>query len=275
MTTIRNFSNRDQQSLVLFIWAVVLALAISQVAFAEEGGGYLDKTADKIEKGQKEKKPFLDNVVDSLKVEPSPSPTPVKESAHEVMESPSKTKTFSLGYAASPLSLWVPFKHGPYFGVRLSEASMMELGYFRGAVKVPFFSDIGGFEDRQIYLIYRGFSDSFNWHVGLNHVTYSAKIGDELLSRVTAGSVPSVELLEIQNLAVTAGLGHRWQIGDWLSLGVDWIALNIPVVNLKSETGFLDQATNQSDKDNVDKFVSVLKRFPTLTLLKLQLGVTF
>jgi hypothetical protein len=43
----------------------------------------------------------------------------------------------------------------------------------------------------------------------------------------------------------------------------------------KKESAFLDYATNENDKDNVETALKTISYFPRFTLLKVQVGILF
>lgn len=217
-----------------------------------------------------------------------PAVAPAKETAPEtapVLTEPqlsgrelrAKTNYFSL-LNYSPLDLILPNKIGVTAGVVSDPSTTWELEYLRASVSVPFVvNDLGATTDQRISVIRRSYGERnhFNFGFGISYFDFSVHIGDEMLSRLTAGSYPDIDLLQIQSLGFNLSLGHRWILGKGITLGADWFSWAQPVFVLKKKNAFLHYATNQEDRDDVDKAIKLITYVPRLAFLKLQLGYSF
>lgn len=196
--------------------------------------------------------------------------------------SSSKSKREELSYFIlgnySPIDLIIPSKMGLTFGSNRSSDNSWELEYLKGSISVPFIvEDLGQMSDTRISLIKRSYfgSNSFNLNYGLSFFDFKLFLGDELLSRLTSGAYPAVDLIHLQSLGLNLGIGNRWTFANNWTLGVDWISWSQPFYILKEENAFLDYATNENDREDVETAVDVISFFPRLQVLKLQLGYSF
>lgn len=153
-----------------------------------------------------------------------------------------------------------------------------ELSYARGSISSPFFLvDIGSVSDTHMSLLYRSYSkrNSFAVIYGLNYYNFDAHLGGKYLSSISSGDPREYNLLSVKSFGVTFGLGNRWQLRNGLSLGVDWFHLNIPLSVFEADADYLRSNADQDDKNEIDDVLNILKRVPTFSLLKLQVGYTF
>lgn len=95
------------------------------------------------------------------------------------------------------------------------------------------------------------------------------------MSSISSGDPREYNLLSVKSFGVTFGLGNRWQLRNGLSLGVDWFHLNIPLSVFEADADYLRSNADQDDKNEIDDVLNILKRVPTFSLLKLQVGYTF
>lgn len=178
----------------------------------------------------------------------------------------------------SPIDFLIPSKTGAAALYRTSKDSAWELEYSNGSVKVPFIiKDLGEVSETRISLNRRHSNGGigFQFFYGLFYQSFTLRLGNEILSRVTGGAIPSIELVEIGSVGATIGLGYRWRLKDRYVLGVDGAAWAQPMVNTKRSTPFLDAATNSTDRDNVDTAVKLIQYMPRFSLLKFSAGVEF
>lgn len=195
----------------------------------------------------------------------------------ETRERREKANYFLLGNY-SPIDFIIPGKYGFTLGLIRDADKTWELEYLRGSVSIPFVvQDLGQMTDERLSLIGRSYAggNSFNVSYGLSYFDFSIHLGDKLLSRVTGGSYPSLDFVEVESLGFNLGIGNRWTFNQNITLGVDWVSWSQPLVVTKKQSAFLDYASNPQDRDDVDKSMKLIAYFPRLTLLKLQLGILF
>lgn len=178
----------------------------------------------------------------------------------------------------SPIDFLLPGKYGFTLGAVKNADKTWEFEYLRGSISVPFIvEDLGKMTDERMSLIGRSYfgSNSFNLSYGLSYFAFSMHLGDKLLNRVTGGSYPSIDLIEVNSLGFNAAIGNRWALNKNISFGIDWISWAQPLLITKKQNSFLDYASNQDDRDSVDKATKIIAYFPRIAFLKLQLGVLF
>lgn len=178
----------------------------------------------------------------------------------------------------SPLDLLIPSKKGLTLGLISSVEKTWEFEYLSGSVSVPFIiEDLGKMSDTRFSIISRSYSDnnSFNFSYGITYFDFSLHLGDRLLNGLSGGTYPSIDLVEISSLGLNFAFGNRWSFEKNMTFGVDWISLAQPLYTLKKSSAFLDYATNQGDRDSVDKAMSLISYFPRVALFKVQFGILF
>lgn len=178
----------------------------------------------------------------------------------------------------SPLDLLIPSKYGLTLGWIQNASRTWELEYLKGSVSVPFIvEDLGEMTDTRITLLGRSYAarNSFNFSYGLSYLDFSLHLGDKILNRVSGGGYPSLDLVKLEALGFNIGLGNRWTFKHNITFGVDWVSWTQPLVVLSKKSIFLDYASNQQDKDDVDDALNLVSYFPRFVLLKLQIGMSF
>ncbi|MES2963244.1 MAG: hypothetical protein V4760_05095 [Bdellovibrionota bacterium] len=177
----------------------------------------------------------------------------------------------------APIDLIVGPKLGLSLGWVQSASRTLELEYVKGSIKAPFIKELGEVSDTRISLMSRSYSarNSFNFTWGVSYMALNGRIGDELLSRLSGGSIPNVEFIGIESVGLTAGIGNRWIFSRGITFGVDWFTWSQPIIVTKKEAKFLDYVSNQNDKDNMQKAIDLISVIPHFSLLKLQFGMTF
>lgn len=187
------------------------------------------------------------------------------------------TKYYLLGNYAI-LDLLIPTKYGVSAGVVEDVNKSWELEYLHGSLSVPFvIEDLGKVTDDRISIIGRSYfgNNSFNFNYGLSYFSFSLHLGDKLLSNLTGGAYPSLDLIEVNSVGFHIGIGNRWAINKSATFGIDWLEWSQPVIVTSKKTAYLDYATNQKDKDDVDNLIKIVSYFPRLTILKIQFGLLF
>jgi hypothetical protein len=173
---------------------------------------------------------------------------------------------------------WIPGKLGISYTYSPTTIGSWELSYARGKISAPYFiDDIGSVSDSHLSLLYRSYSrrNSFSFIYGLNYYKFDARLSGQYLSSISSGNPQDYNLLSVRSLGVTLGIGNRWQLKNGMSVGIDWIHLNIPVSVFKTEADYLSSDADQSDKNDIENVLDILKRVPTFALFKLQVGYTF
>lgn len=188
-----------------------------------------------------------------------------------------KNNYFILGNY-SPIDLIIPSKYGATIGYIQNADKTWEFEYLKGSVSVPFLvRDLGEMSDERFSLIRRSHmgTNSFNLSYGLTYFDFSIHLGDKLLSRVSGGTYPSIDLVEVQSLGANFAIGNRWTFKHNITFGVDWFSWAQPIFVINKKSAFLDYASNQDDKDDVDTALKWISYFPRFAFFKLQLGMLF
>jgi len=241
---------------------VVLVLFVMSSSAWSADSDLQDKAKDLLQKTQD----AAEQAVDSI-----------QKSASESRQMRDNFSYFAyLNYA--PVDLLIPSKTGLTLGYQSDASESWEFEYLSGSVAVPFVvKDLGKMEDKRYSLIKRvyGERDSFYLSYGLSYFSFSLHLGDKLLNKVTGGQYPSIDLVELEAVGAHVGMGNRWTFKKRFSLGVEWLAWSQPLFVTKRKSAFLDYATDQSDKDDVDKALSTIQYFPRFSVFKVQLGMSF
>jgi hypothetical protein len=174
--------------------------------------------------------------------------------------------------------LLIPSKIGLTFGTIFNEDKTLEFEYLRGSFAIPFLiKDLGQMTDTRYSLIKRNYfgGNSFNMSYGISYFDFSMTLGNSLITAVSSGNYPEMDLVEVKTLGLNIGIGNRWTFKHNITLGVDWISWNQPLFVTTNKSVFLDHATNQQDKDDVQTAMKVISYFPHFSFLKLQFGMLF
>jgi hypothetical protein len=165
-------------------------------------------------------------------------------------------------------------KSGFQAGWVASESVTIDPEYLSGGIGFSVAKlDIGKISDTLITLPVRYFpGNSFNTKVGGTYRKLSVVIGDSILSRII-NRPAHLDLLEYKFYSLNVGLGNRWQLNNGITLGADWIDLNVPLSAQKNET-ITSYITDETDKKNVKTAINILTAVQ-FTALKFQIGYTF
>lgn len=174
----------------------------------------------------------------------------------------------------SPLDLLLPSKIGATMDWHADAETLYEIDYSYSSIKASISSaDLSKMSETRISLLKRNFgSGAFHWFWGFNYNSTEAGINETLMN--TAGGGVS-DVLTVQSLGMTVGVGHRWALGKNFSFGVDWFSWAQPLVLLKKEAPFVDATTNPDYKDDIDTALKVIGYFPRWAAFKMYLGYSF
>jgi hypothetical protein len=230
---------------------------------------------------------------------PAPAPEPttwekVKETSSEAVE-----KTFEkVGEAQQAIStprqsraerkwvingnysyfdLLIPGKWGGTVGYVKDASNTYELEYMRGSWGLGWLGvDIGKVTEQRIAAVWRTFGErgTFNYQMGLNYNIFNVEIGNTLLSKIT-GDRTRYEVMNLETLGVSWGIGNRWQTRGGFLWSFDWFQLHVPVVTTKQNTAFVEATPNQEDRDDAKTAVRWIRHFPRIAALKFQIGFSF
>ncbi len=165
-------------------------------------------------------------------------------------------------------------KSGLQVGYIVNESLTIDPEYLSGGYGFAVAKlNIGEISDTIISLPVRYFpGNSFNFRGGVSYRKLSATMGDSIVSKI-AERPAHLDVLEITSYAVNLGVGNRWQFDNGITLGADWIDINIPVYSERKEI-ITKYIKDKKDKKYVSNAITILSAFQ-LTAVKLQMGYTF
>lgn len=172
----------------------------------------------------------------------------------------------------SPYDLWLPGKFG-LTAVKFEENRSYELAYQTASYSFDFIIDgLGKISDQRVHLSTRGhtWDGSFNFQYGLYISSTSITLGKTYL-----GAGVTSDAISVTNLGAMWGFGNKWAWSNGMQLGMDYFRIFYPLTTLKSESDFLDESADESDKEDVKELVDGLSKLPQLTLLHFEVGYRF
>lgn len=186
-------------------------------------------------------------------------------------------KKHSVFVSYTPIDTWVPSKLGINYSFIESRTTTWDVGFDRGSIGFGYLLvDIASISDQRFTLLRTSYGkrNSFFLTYGLNYYKFSAHIGSKRLAGMTGNERLSAELINIESLGLTFGIGNRWQRKNWI-FGINWVSIHVPVVSLKAETGFFSTSNNPDDEEHVRDIIDTIKSIPTFSILKLHVGYSF
>lgn len=229
-------------------------------------------------KPEKKKKDFWDKTLEVGEKALDAGADAGKKVGHSLAQSRPRREKKNWGVHGhySFLDTWVPSKYGLSFYSVTSANSTWELEYTRGSLSYGVvLADLLSITEQRVSLNWRSFSsrNSFYFSYGVFYNDFEFVLGDKLLASVDASA--SVDLVKIQSMGLSWGVGNRWQTEGKFTWGFDWFAINIPLVTLSSEAPYIESTTDEDDRDEVREAMDVIEKIPTFVALKVQLGVSW
>lgn len=274
---------RSRTSLAVFVVFFALFFC-GTVGAAEKAKGETAKVSPKKaaeEASEKETTKPSDESEESDSESATSAPPKKRTQKNETAEEEDKEfeSTWAVGGTGQILSTIVPVKFGAYANYVWDRSLTTELSVVHGSITLPgWVGDIGSVSETSVMLLNRsqiGESRTTSWIYGLSYNRFNIKVGDSIISRVSGGSVPNIDVLESETLGAVVGIGTRWQWNNGVHLNLDWFTLNQPLITLKSKSDINNYVTNQTDRENIDKGFRTIRYFPLITLFKVGLGYTF
>ncbi|MBX3041218.1 MAG: hypothetical protein KF789_10985 [Bdellovibrionaceae bacterium] len=261
------------------LFAILVIVLGTNTVFAQESGSNTTSETTPA-KSEAPKKPLAESAKDLLNT----TGEALQDASGRVAQKLDETKIrraskdyFVLG-TYSPVDLLIPSKKGLTVGLIKDASETWEFEYLSGSVSLPWIvKDLGEMTDRRFSLIRRTYSkrNSFNFSYGLTYTDFSIHLGNDIMSRVSGGRSPSLDLVEIETLGANFAIGNRWSFDKNITLSVDWFSWAQPLKVIRKKHDFLSKATNDSDRDDVGKAASVIAYFPRFAVFKIQLGILF
>ena len=165
-------------------------------------------------------------------------------------------------------------KSGFQVGWVVNEAWTIDPEYLSGSFGFDIAKiSIGEISESLISLPLRYFpGNTFNWKFGGTYRKLTVVLGDTILQKIV-NRPTALDLLEYKFYSLNLGIGNRWQLNNGITLGADWLDINIPLSVKRNEiiTTFI---TDENDKKNVRRGIDLLTAVQ-FTALKFQIGYTF
>lgn len=182
------------------------------------------------------------------------------------------TSTFLIGYQY--ISTWLPSKKTLSYTHILNSRWSIEAEYAWSTVSFPVMGiDLGKIKETRSTLQARRYlGESFHFMFGGLLNDLDARLGSDFLDRFDN---PINSHLQIQNLGITLGAGNRFHWQNGLTLGVDWVRMNIPVYETKVKDNVIGEVTSSGEQEDLKKIIKTFNRVPTFVILGLSLGYTF
>jgi hypothetical protein len=185
---------------------------------------------------------------------------------------------FAITGTLAPLDMMIPMKYGAGLSWTSDVDHSVDFDFQVAHLSLPWLlDDLGAVSEQRFNLVRRSFfgTNTFNVYYGLSVSRFAATLGNEYLNTVTNGQYPDVDILRVDSLCLTAGLGNRWIINKNFLLGVDWFGITQPIRTLQVHAPFLDQTTDADLRSAVNVALRVFKYVPRFTLLRVQVGWVF
>ncbi|MFL5785969.1 MAG: hypothetical protein ACJ76H_15225 [Bacteriovoracaceae bacterium] len=245
-------------------------------SFAAEEKTALDKFIDKhtntTEKEPKKDQGLIDPAIDKAKDVTEEGKTKIESVAGTIIESKDLRDhsfgTVMLGF--QPFSTWLPGKWTGSYTQNFSKYWVVEGEYSHADLSVPLFGiDLGSVTEERVSLHARYFpGNSFNMLFGLAYQKGKVELGSDI------PKTPDVNFFEMENFALTLGLGNRWQMANGITFGVDWIRFNQPLFGQWENDAVLKHVSGGSAR-SIKRIINNFNTLPTFTVLGLSIGYTF
>lgn len=180
--------------------------------------------------------------------------------------------TFMFGYEF--VTSWVPSKKTLSYTYNFNEKWTLEGEYAWASISAPSYGiNLGEIEEKRFSLHARRYtSSSFHFIFGAVLNDLKAELGDDILDAFGAELTSGIRL---QNLGLSLGMGNRWHWKNGITAGIDWMRVNVPLLETKLEDEVLDDVGTSSDKKDVKEALKTFNRIPTFVLFGLNLGYSF
>ncbi|MFP5385772.1 MAG: hypothetical protein ACLGHN_06805 [Bacteriovoracia bacterium] len=258
--------------LVLFLLVISVSFAqVSTPPLPTEGSSAVPEKV----KPQESK---IEEVVENAN--PEVNGGPVQKKVKELEKEISSTRenrddsfgTLMVGYQL--VTSWLPSKKVISYTQIFNEEWSVEGEYSWSSVDDPlFWIDLGEIEEKRFNLQARRYvGNSFNFSFGAVYSQFSAHLGSDFLDQFGRELNSS---FEAQNIGLTGGIGNRWQWSNGLTVGIDWLHLNVPVFETYVRDDVLDSISEDDEHTDIKNIIRKFNRLPTFVLFGLSLGYTF
>lgn len=182
------------------------------------------------------------------------------------------TGTIMVGYQW--ITSWLPGKKTISYTHIFSESFSLEGEYSTQTLDSPYIGvNLGEMKEKRFTLQARKYvANSFHFTFGGVLSDFRANVDDSILD--TFGNEITASF-SAQNIGITGGIGNRWQWNNGFTFGVDWIRINIPLIETKIDDDVVDDVASGSEAEDIKDVIRTFNRIPTFVLLGFNLGYTF
>jgi len=187
-----------------------------------------------------------------------------------------QVKSISLLANYSYVDLWIPSKYGLSASISPNAKTTYDIEYLRANLSLGWFvDDLGSFNDQRLSILRRSFNgrNSLNFVFGAYYSRTKVNIGARFLSGISPQD--NYDLLLIDNVGLTVGIGNRWVLKSGFTFGADWFSANVPLVNTRKENVFAKLTKDKDDRDTANDIVDIFRKIPGFSILKIQIGYSF
>lgn len=178
----------------------------------------------------------------------------------------------------SPLDMLVLSKWGLAAAYQYKNESWIEFEYNKGSWGLPgWLSRLGGLSEERYQFQVRKFlnQSSFNYFLGVSHISAKLAIGSEALSRATANPSYFQNHVLASTWGLHAGIGNQFNFKNGFLMGVDWLSYHQPLFVTKTTMDFERVAGDSKDQSDIRILKNMMLYGPRITLLKIQIGYSF
>ncbi len=178
----------------------------------------------------------------------------------------------------SIFEMWTLTKYGLTVSYNKNESTVFEFDYMRGSLGFGYFGiDIGAIDEQRFALNWRtyGQRNSFSFVTGIYYNELDMHLGSAALATVAGSQRTHVDLLKINTVGLSWGLGNHWQTKGGFVWGADWFAIHVPIWIVKQEHPFIDASTSEEYRNDAKDALKVFRRIPEIAALKIQLGFSW
>jgi hypothetical protein len=172
------------------------------------------------------------------------------------------------------ITSWIPSKKTIGYSHIFNRNWSLEGEYSWASIGFPVVGiDLGTITEKRYSLqALRYLGNSFHFSFGAILNDFKSHLGSDILDSF-GNEIKSS--FRVQNVGVTGGIGNRWQWGNGLTMGIDWLRINIPVAETKLEDKVLNEVDDSRDRSDIKKVMRTFNRVPTFVLFGVKIGYTF
>jgi hypothetical protein len=183
-----------------------------------------------------------------------------------------KNSTGSLMLGYQFLNTWVVGKKSVSYTHNIGKSWGVELEYATSKRDVDIVGiDLGELkEDR--YTLFAKYFVGNSFHVSIGPYMYDIEMETDDKLQDTLGNRID-DKWELEGYGLAFAFGNRWQTNWGLTYGIDWVRMNMPLVDGKIQRRITD--LNADDKEDVKRSYAIFRRVPAFTFLAVNIGYTF